>query len=191
MTELHSGLCSSHQWGRSLVCRIMVISYYWPSIQLDCEKLAKECEACQLFAKMPGRPATFYQPFGVPVQLIMDNGKQFEGQYFQNFLATIRTKSLRSTVAYPQGNGQVENANRTILDGLKKKLYMFGRSWADELPFILWTYRTTPREATRETLFALVYGVEARLPIEAWIPTALEKNYDPEGNESLLAIWIA
>ncbi|XP_031096982.1 uncharacterized protein LOC116001233 [Ipomoea triloba] len=62
MTELHSGLCSAHQGGRALARRIMLIGYYWPSIQLDCESLAKSCESCQLYARVPGRPATFYHP---------------------------------------------------------------------------------------------------------------------------------
>lgn len=105
--------------------------------------------------------------FGVPVELITDNGRQFESKSFQNFLANIGTRSTRTSVAYPQGNGQVENSNRTILDGLKKKHDSEGRNWAEELPFILWAYRTTPREATRETPFALVYGAEVRLPIDA------------------------
>ncbi|XP_031096999.1 uncharacterized protein LOC116001249 [Ipomoea triloba] len=145
MTELHSGLCSAYQGGRALARRIMLIGYYWPSIQLDCEALTKSCESCQLYARVPGRPATFYHPvssaipfakwgvdilgpfpqltgrrrfiivavdyfskwieaeplatitsqqcarflwrnvisrFGVPVQLVTDNGKQFEGEYF-------------------------------------------------------------------------------------------------------------
>ncbi|XP_031095229.1 uncharacterized protein LOC115999523 [Ipomoea triloba] len=86
----------------------------------------------------------------------------------------------------PQGNGQVENANRTILDGLKKKLFDAGRSWADELPYVLWAYRTTPREATKETPFALVYGAEARLPIKAWIPTSRERGYDEANNERMM-----
>ncbi|XP_031124271.1 uncharacterized protein LOC116026985 [Ipomoea triloba] len=120
------------------------------------------------------------------VQLVTDNGKQFEGEYFQNFLATVGTRSIRSSVAYLQGNGQVENANQTILEGLKKKLHSTGRSWADELPYILWSYRTTPREATKETPFALVYGTEARLPVEAWIPTSRERVYDENSNDSLM-----
>ncbi|XP_019153722.1 PREDICTED: uncharacterized protein LOC109150267 [Ipomoea nil] len=164
MDELHAGICSSHQGGRSLARRIMLIGYYWPSIQLDCEKLTKE--------------------FGVPVQIVTDNGRQFEGQHFKNFLPTIGTKSIRSSVAYPQGNGQVENANRTILEGLKKKLHSAGRSWADELPFVLWTYRTTPREATGETPFALVYGAEARLPVEAWIASPRESGYVEGENDA-------
>ncbi|XP_019157296.1 PREDICTED: uncharacterized protein LOC109153863 [Ipomoea nil] len=247
MDEFHAGICSSHQGGRSLARRIMLIGYYWPSIQLDCEKLTKECETCQIFARMPGRPATFYHPvstaipfarwgvdivgpfpqlsgrrkfiivaidyfskwveaeplatitsqqcarfiwrnlvsrFGVPVQIVTDNGRQFEGQHFKNFLATIDTKSIRSSVAYPQGNGQVENANRTILEGLNKKLHSAGRSWANELPFVLWTYRTTPREATGETPFTLVYGAEARLPVEAWIASPRESGYVEGENDA-------
>lgn len=70
-------------------------------------------------------------------------------------------------MAYPQGNDQVENANQTILEGLKKKVYSVGRSRVEELPYILWAYRTTTREATKETPFTIVYGVEARLPIKA------------------------
>ncbi|XP_019157744.1 PREDICTED: uncharacterized protein LOC109154376 [Ipomoea nil] len=205
MKELHSGICSSHQGGRSLARRIMLIGYYWPSLQLDCEKLARGCETCQLFARMPGRPATFYQPvttsipfarWGVdilgPFQQLSgwrsDNGRQFVSQYFQNFLATIGTTSIWSSVAYPQGNGQIENANRTILEGLKKKFHSVGRSWADELPYVLWTYRTTPREATLETPFALVYGAEARVLIEAWIPTARELSYNAEENEHSMVV---
>lgn len=120
------------------------------------------------------------------MQLVTDNGKQFEGEYFQNFLATIGTRSVRASVAYPQGNGQVEIANRIILEGLKKKLHSAGRNWADEFPYILWSYRTTPCEATKETPFALVYGAEAPLPVEAWIPTSREKAYDEENNDAML-----
>ncbi|XP_019176170.1 PREDICTED: uncharacterized protein LOC109171572 [Ipomoea nil] len=211
MTELHSGICSAHHDGKALARRIMLIGYYWPSIQLDCKRVARECEACQVFAKVLGRPATFYQPvstaipfarWGVDIVgpftrvagrkrfiiLVTDNGKQFEGSYFADFLATIGTKAVKSSVAYPQGNGQVENANRTILEGLKKKLYSAGRSWADELPYILWAYRTTPREATKETPFALVYGAEARLPVEAWIPTAREREFDPDNNDEMMTV---
>ncbi|XP_052172168.1 uncharacterized protein LOC127788094 [Diospyros lotus] len=38
--------------------------------------------------------------------------------------------------------------------------------WANELPLILWAYRTTSRVVTRETSFNLVYGTKALIPIE-------------------------
>ena len=40
------------------------------------------------------------------------------------------------------------------------------RDWSKKLPFALWTYRTSFRTSTGATLFSLVYGIEAVLPVE-------------------------
>lgn len=49
-----------------------------------------------------------------------------------------------------------------------------------------WLIGLPPREATKETSFALVYGDEARLPIEAWTPTSWERSFGVEDNERLM-----
>ncbi|VFQ77719.1 unnamed protein product [Cuscuta campestris] len=126
--------------------------------------------------------------FGVPKQIISDNGTQFEEAEFQDFLKTWGIQHTKVSVAYPQANGQVENVNRTIIDGIKKKLLSEGTKWVDELPRILWTYRTTPRRATGDTPFGLAYGFEARAPAEVVIPTRRETEYDPEVNEQNQAV---
>ncbi|KAL2226356.1 UNVERIFIED_CONTAM: hypothetical protein Sindi_1994300 [Sesamum indicum] len=59
-----------------------------------------------------------------------------------------------TAVVNPQANGQTEVTNKTILQHLKTRLENKG-SWVDELPGVLWAYRTTPRTATGETLFCL------------------------------------
>lgn len=41
--------------------------------------------------------------------------------------------------------------------------------WHDKLPYALWAYRTSIQTLTRETLYSLVYGMEAVLPIEVEI----------------------
>ncbi|VFQ61136.1 unnamed protein product [Cuscuta campestris] len=118
--------------------------------------------------------------FGAPMNLITDNGPQFRNPRFTEYLEGFRIKHNRSSVAYPQGNGQVENANRTIVDGLKKRLGEAGNKWLEELPHIVWAFRVTPRRAHGETPFSLTYGCEARLPIEAEFPTFRESNYQPQ-----------
>ncbi|VFQ79051.1 unnamed protein product [Cuscuta campestris] len=125
--------------------------------------------------------------FGVPEHVITDNGTQFESKPFNDFLGSWGIKHSYASVGYPQTNGQVENANRTIVDGLKRKLEACGGEWAEELPYILWTYRTTPRRATGETPFALCYGFEARAPAEISIATHREEIFDPERNDEALA----
>ena len=47
------------------------------------------------------------------------------------------------------------------MNGLKRRLEGIKGRWAEELPNILWAYRTTPRRFTGETLFSVTYGIEA------------------------------
>ncbi|VFR00078.1 unnamed protein product [Cuscuta campestris] len=103
---------------------------------------------------------------------------------FIAYLASFGIKHNKASVTYPQGNGQVENANRTIVDELKKRLGEEGRKWLETLPHTIWAHRVTSRRATGETPFMLTYGCEARLPIEAEFPTFRETVYQPGQNEA-------
>ncbi|XP_073129713.1 uncharacterized protein [Henckelia pumila] len=78
----------------------------------------------------------------------------------------MKVKRAFTSVAYPQGNGQVEVTNRTIIQSLQTRLFGAGKSWVEEVPGVLWAYRTTPRTTTGETPFSLVYGSEAVIPVE-------------------------
>lgn len=70
----------------------------------------------------------------------------------------------------PQANGQDENINRTILDGLIKLLEEAEFAWYEELSVILWKYKTMPRRTNDETPFSMNYYCEARVPIEVIVP---------------------
>ncbi|XP_074352016.1 uncharacterized protein LOC141691176 [Apium graveolens] len=98
--------------------------------------------------------------------LVLDNGTQFVGAHFEKALSDLKIQDVKASVAYPQANGLAEVMNRTILQGLKKMIEEIPRCWVDELPNVLWSYRTTPRSATGETPFRLAYGVDAVLPVE-------------------------
>ncbi|XP_022025084.1 uncharacterized protein LOC110925436 [Helianthus annuus] len=76
-----------------------------------------------------------------------------------------------SSVAHPQGNGQVEAINKSIVDGIKARLGEKRRGWVNELPSILWAHRTMPKTSNGETPFSLVYGSEAVIPAEIGLPS--------------------
>ena len=76
-----------------------------------------------------------------------------------------------STPAYPQGNGQVEAVNKVIVSGLKKRLDDAKGRWVEELPHVLWAYRTTPRRSIEETPFSMSYGAKVVILIETGFPT--------------------
>jgi hypothetical protein len=59
-------------------------------------------------------------------------------------------------------------------------------NWPDELPIVLWAYRTTHRTATGETPFSLTYGSEAVIPTEIGEPSLRVLSFDENGNDLAL-----
>ena len=60
--------------------------------------------------------------FWVSNSLISDNGLQFDSKAFREFCCDLDIKNRYSILAYPQSNGQAKAINKTILNGLKKRL---------------------------------------------------------------------
>ena len=76
--------------------------------------------------------------------------------------------------------------NKTILNGLKRRLDGAKGRWVEELPNILWAYRTTPRRSMGETTFSLTYGAEVVIPIEVSLCSARVAGFDPVQNADLM-----
>ncbi|XP_077249160.1 uncharacterized protein LOC143888601 [Tasmannia lanceolata] len=89
-------------------------------------------------------------------------------------------------LGHPQANGQVKVTNRTLLHSFKKRLSDARTFWAEEIPNVLWAYRTTPQTATGESPFSLTFGVEAVIPVELEIPSPRIEAYDELANPELL-----
>jgi hypothetical protein len=87
---------------------------------------------------------------------------------------------------HSQGNDQVKRANQSILKGIKTRMDMEGASWVDELPSVLWAYRTMPRVGTQETPFSLTYGSEAVIPSKIGIPSKRTLNANTVNNDEEL-----
>ena len=71
------------------------------------------------------------------------------------------------------------------MNGLKKRLDEAKVKWVEELPHVLWTYRTTLRRSTEETSFSMTYGAEA-IPLEIGFPTLRINAFTLDGNDALL-----
>ncbi|XP_030964761.1 uncharacterized protein K02A2.6-like [Quercus lobata] len=124
--------------------------------------------------------------FGIPHTLISDNGLQFDSKAFRRYCSELGIANRYSTPAYPQGNGQAEAINKTIVNGLKKRLDDTKGRWVEVLPHVLWTYRTTPRSSTGETPFSMTYGTEAVIPLEINFLTQRTSAFCPNANNVLL-----
>ncbi|XP_071694824.1 uncharacterized protein [Rutidosis leptorrhynchoides] len=78
--------------------------------------------------------------FGIPQEIVLDNGKQFAEVIFPGFCEKLQIKQTFTFVYHPQGNRQVEVTNRDILKGLEKQLGKCHQGWMEELPLVLWAH---------------------------------------------------
>ena len=60
--------------------------------------------------------------------------------------------------------------------------------WPDELPGVLWAYRTTVRTPTGSTPFKLAYGSKAVIPAEMHMANHMVMKYHDEENEEQLCL---
>ncbi|KAL5564753.1 hypothetical protein UlMin_027917 [Ulmus minor] len=86
--------------------------------------------------------------FGIPRELVSDHGTQFENEKLRSICRNLGITKIFSSPAHPKSNGQVEAVNKTIKYTLKKKLEKSKGAWVDELPLVLWSYRTSFRTTT-------------------------------------------
>ena len=78
--------------------------------------------------------------------------------------------------------------NRTLLKIIKTKLDDAKGAWPEELPNVLWAYRTIARTPTGETPFRLSYGTEAVILVEVGVTSTRQAAFSEEGNDEELRI---
>ncbi|GKU88722.1 hypothetical protein SLEP1_g2951 [Rubroshorea leprosula] len=124
--------------------------------------------------------------YGIPNQIVADNGTQFNCTSFRDFCSSYGIKLQLTSVYHPESNGMVESVNKCILEGIKPRLEQHKAKWADELNNILWAYRTTSRTATGETPYHLAFGIEAVIPVEIGVLSFKVTHFDEGRNGQLL-----
>ena len=67
-----------------------------------------------------------------------------------------------------------------MLKNIKTRFKEVKGIWPDELPSVLWAYRTTARTATRETPFRLAYGTDVVIPSEIGLTSYRVDSYNEE-----------
>ena len=120
--------------------------------------------------------------------VISDNERQFDGQAFRDFCSGLGIKNQFSSPGHPQANGQMEVTDRTLLKIIKTRLDDTKGAWPEELPNVLWAYRTTARTPTGETPFRFTYGIEVVILVKVGVTNTRRAAFSEEGNDEDLQI---
>ena len=164
------------QWGIDIVgslplapaqkkLSLVAIDYFSKWIEVDAFATIKDRDVTRFIWK------NIVCRFGIPRSIVSDNGPQFDNQVYRDFYQELKIRNLYSTPRYPQSNGKAEASNKTLLTALKKRLDSAKWKWGEELPEVLWAYRTTARKPTDISPFPLTYRMEAVIPTEIGLPT--------------------
>jgi hypothetical protein len=89
-----------------------------------------------------------FSSFGVPLEIIIDNGPSFISAKMTPFLAKLGVKHFTSSTYYPQGNEKADSTNKNLVRIIKRLIEDKLRQWHTLLTYALWAYRTTTKVST-------------------------------------------
>lgn len=107
--------------------------------------------------------------WGLPRQLVSDNGPPFTSNEFSKFLAGNGIEHLFSAPYHPASNGAAENSVRTIKKVIKKAVRQQQNVNLAINRFLL-SYRNIPHCTTGESPSSLMLGRQARTKLDALRP---------------------
>ena len=113
--------------------------------------------------------------FSPPEQLHSDQGKQFESEVMLEVCKLLGIKKTRTSPYHPQCDGLVERSNRTLLSMLATTTHGHPFDWEDQLPKVCMAYNTSIHASTGYTPFFLMFGCQARLPIDLVYGTKVQQ----------------
>ena len=85
-------------------------------------------KACQLL----------FSCFGIPKEIVTDNGSQFVSQEFTQFFKVLGVKHMPVMTYHPQSNKEEERMVRTIKENIKA----YGQNWRKYVPDMLLVCQT-------------------------------------------------
>ena len=101
-----------------------------------------------------GHLLSLFALFGTPSSIHSDRGPQFESDELHQFLLRNGVAKTRTSPYHPQGNGQCERTNGTILKAINLALHTFGldkTKWAKVLDAALGSIRSLLCTSTNST----------------------------------------
>ena len=102
--------------------------------------------------------------YGIPQQIVTDQGTQFLSELFQRLCKLLRITKLNTTAYHPESNGALERTHRALTEYLRCFCAGDKSDWNKWIPFACFTYNTTPHSMTKYTPYELMYGKKPNLP---------------------------
>ncbi|GJU17855.1 reverse transcriptase domain-containing protein [Tanacetum coccineum] len=122
------------------------------------------------------------------VATITDN--QFSDNPFKDWYEKLNITQCFASVKHLQSNGLVERTNWSLSEGIKAHFSEGNKNWIEELPHVLWAYRTMFKSSHGDTPLSLTYGTEAIILAEIRMPMYRIVVVDAIHNDEELQLYL-
>ncbi|XP_046686638.1 uncharacterized protein LOC124372302 [Homalodisca vitripennis] len=116
-------------------------------------------------------------------KILSDRGTNFTSSLVKELLKGLGIRPVFTTAYHPMCNGLTEHFNGTLAKMLSNYVSTNQRDWDLYVSLTCFSYNTSVQETTRHTPFFLMYGREARLPID--VSLRQHASEDPQVEEVL------
>ena len=109
---------------------------------------------------------TIIGPHGMPKSMVSDRDPRITAKFWRELSRLLGSDVNLSSAQHPQSDGQSEREVQTVITALRHYANAMGNDWDDFLPQMELALNSKQQASTGASPFALVYGFEARLPID-------------------------
>lgn len=109
---------------------------------------------------------TIIGPHGMPMSIVSDRDPRITAHYWRELSRVLGSEINLSTAHHPQSDGQSEREIQTLITALRGYVNAMGNDWDEYLPALELAFNSKVQASTGASPFSLVYGVDARLPID-------------------------
>lgn len=107
----------------------------------------------------------WFTKFGIPRILVSDSGTEFKNKLLKALCNELNIDQRFISVQMPRVNGQAEQQMKGLTKYLKAFTQERPLDWKSHLSALQWSYNTSVNKATKASPFSLLYGLDARSPI--------------------------
>ncbi len=101
--------------------------------------------------------------YGCPLELHSDQGRNYQSKILKDLCTLLEIRKTRTTPRHPEGNGQVERFNKTLLTMIRSYI-KDQRDWDLNLGCLAGAYRATVHESTGFSPNMLMLGRDVYMP---------------------------
>jgi hypothetical protein len=115
---------------------------------------------------------TIIGPHGMPKSIVSDRDPRLTARFSQELQRVLGSEAKMSTAMHAQTDGQSEREIQTLITALRSYVGELGDDWDEYLPALELAFNSKVQASTGASPFYLVYGTDARLPIDCALEEA-------------------